>query len=401
LTPPGTAGVDDSETGSRRSTLAVVAAGNFVQLGSRLLVGAVVPLVLVYFETSRSVVGAALTGMWALYALSQFPSGVLADRYGERRLLVAALAATCCGVVLVALSPSVVLFTLFVLALGSGAGLFFPPASSLVSRLYANRGGALGVLTASGAVGGVLFPLVGGVVGVRLGWRAAVAVGAVATAAAGLATLVVVPPVSPPNPGRSLGTLADVHRHRRLLCRPGVAYSLTVGSLVGFTLQAITSFFPTFLVEFRGLGTDVAGLAFGVVFGLSSVAQPVAGRLSDRYSRDAAIGVSVAVALVGVVVLLAVRTTPGLVAGVGLLGAGIAWPGPVQARFLDQLGDAERGYGFGLIRSAYMLLGSAGSVVVGVLADAGGWVPGFGVLGVALAASLVVLGANRALDLGL
>jgi MFS family permease len=101
------------------------------------------------------------------------------------------------------------------------------------------------------------------------------------------------------------------------------------------------------------------------------------------------------------VTLLAVRTTTGLVVGVGLLGAGIAWPAPVQARFFDQLDDGERGYGFGLIRSAYMLLGSTGSVVVGVLADAGGWVPGFGVLGLALVGSLALLGANRWLDLGL
>jgi MFS family permease len=396
-----TAGVDQFDAGSRRSALAVVAAGNFVQLGSRLLVGAVVPLVLVYFGTSRSVVGVALTGMWAVYALLQFPSGVLADKYGERGLLVVALAATCLGVILVALSPSVVLFTLFVLALGAGAGLFFPPASALVSRLYENQGGALGVLTASGAVGGVLFPLVGGIVGVRFGWRVAVVVGAAATFAVLLATILAVPSAAPPEPGRSLDALIDLGRHRRLLSRPGVVYSLAVGSLVGFTLQATTSFLPTFLVEYRGLGPDVAGLAFGVVFGLSAVAQPVAGRLSDRCSRDVAIAASVTIALAGIGVLLSIRSTAGLVVGVGLLGTGIAWPGPVQARFFDQLGDEERGYGFGLLRTAYMLLGSSGSVVVGVLADAGGWVPGFGVLGVALGASLALLGANWWLSQGL
>jgi MFS family permease len=393
--------VAESERATRRSTLAAVAAGNFVQLGSRLLVGAVVPLVLAYFGTSRSVLGVALSGMWALYAVAQFPSGVLADRYGERWLLLAALFATCCGVVLVALAPSVPLFVLFALALGAGAGLFFAPASALVSRLYDEEGGALGVLTASGAIGGVLFPLVGGVVGVRFGWRVAVALGAVATAVVLVALAVSVPAGTPPNAGQSIRALYDVRRHRRLLARPSVAYSLAVGSLVGFTLQAITSFFPTFLVQYRGLGADTAGVAFGVVFGLSSLSQPVAGRLSDRYSRDGAIAVSVAVALSGIVTLLAVRSTAGLVVGVGLLGAGIAWPAPVQARFFDQLGDDERGYGFGLIRSAYMLLGSTGSVVVGVLADAGGWVPGFGVLGLALVGSLVLLGANRWLDLGL
>lgn len=393
--------MDRFDSGERQLTLAVVASGNFVQLGSRLLIGAVVPLVLAYFETTRSNVGVALTGMWALYALAQFPSGVLADRYGEDRLLVVALGATCLGVVLVALAPSVTLFAVFALALGAGAGLFFSPASSLVSRLYTNQGAALSVLTASGGVAGVLYPLVGGFVGVRFGWRVALGLGAVVTLAVLLATVALIPAIAPPNPARDLRSLGDFGRHRRLLARPSVAYSVTVGSLGGFTLQAITSFFPTFLVEFRGLEPEVAGLAFGVVFGLSSVAQPVAGRLSDRYSRDLAIGASVSVALAGIVALLAVPSTAGLLAGVGLLGAGIAWPGPVQARFFDQLGDDERGYGFGLLRTAYILLGSLGSVVVGVLADAGGWLPGFGVLGLSLGASLLLLGGNWWLSLDL
>lgn len=382
-------------------TLLTMASGNFVQLGCRLLIGAVVPLLLVYFETTRSTIGGTLTAMWAVYALMQFPSGVLADRYGERRVVLLGLTATGGGVLFVALAPSIALFAVFVIALGAGAGLFFAPASALVTRLYESEGRALGVLTASGAIAGVVFPAGGGFVGVRYGWRIAIALGAVTAALVVVATVLVVPALAPANADRTLHTLVEFGRLKALLTQPSIAYSVALGALVGFTFQAISSFFPTFLVEYRGLDTETAGVVFGLVFALSAVAQPVAGHLSDQYSRDIAIAASVSVALAGVTTLIVAPTTAGLLLGVGLLGVGISWPGPIQARFFDHLSDTERGYGFGLVRTVYMLLASSGSVVVGVLADHGGWLAGMGSLLVVYIFCLALLGVNRRYSLDL
>lgn len=387
---------------SRRSgVLAVVSAANFAQLGARLLLSPVVPLVLLEFDASKSNVGLALTGMWAVYALFQFPSGVLADRYGERALVLTGLAGTAFGATLVAFSPSILAFTAFAVVLGGGAGLLFAPASSLLSRLYDARGRALGVLTAAGAVAGVVYPAVGGFVGVRTDWRVAVGLGGVVAVPVFVATVWLIPSMPPARPNRSLWTLFDVRRIGTLLARPGVAYTTMLAVMVGFTFQAFSSFFPTFLVEYRGLETDVAGVAFGVAFALSSVAQPIAGRFSDATSRNSAMAISVTLAGSGLLVLLFVGNLLGLLAGIGLLGAGISWPGVVQARFMDQFTDEERGFGFGLVRTVYMLLAASGSVVVGTLADLGGWTLGYGAVVGLLAVCLVLLGANRAFSLGL
>jgi len=390
-------------TGIERRTAALlaVAGGNFSQLGVRLLIGTVVPLLLVYFETTRATVGLALTGMWGLYALSQFPGGVLADRYGERRLVLVALTATCLGMLLVAVAQSLAQFAVFVLLLGAGAGFFFAPASALVSRLYSNQGSALGILTASGAVAGIVFPAVGGVVGTRLGWRVTLAVGATVAVVVLGSAVVLVPEEPPVNPTRKTSVLVDFGRHRELLTRPSIAYSIALAALVGFTFQGFSSFFPTFLVEHHGLRTEVAGTVFGLVFVLSAVAQPVGGSVSDRYSRDFAIGASVSLAVTGLAVLLALPTTVGLAIGGGLLGIGMSWPGPVQARFFDRLSDEERGYGYGLIRTVYMLLASTGSVVVGTLADTSGWTAGFGSVVVVLVVCLALLAVNQQLALNL
>lgn len=68
---------------------------------------------------------------------------------------------------------------------------------------------------------------------------------------------------------------------------------------------------------------------------------------------------------------------------------------------MDQFSDDERGFGFGLVRTSYMLLAAPGSAVVGALTDTGGWVLGYGVVVVLLAGCLLALGTNRALGLGL
>jgi predicted MFS family arabinose efflux permease len=388
-------------TDGRRSTLVAVAGGNFAQFGVRLLLGAVVPLVLTSFGTTKSSVGLALTGMWAVYALFQFPSGVVADRYGERPLLLVALLGTVVGAALVAAAPSMLLYGAFALVLGAGAGLFFSPASTLISRLYEEHGGALGVVTASGAISGIVYPVGGSYVATRFGWRVAVGLGAVVALPALLATLGLVSSLPPVNPTRSLRDAIDLRQVRDLLARPGVTYTTAVAVITGFTFQAISSFFPTFLVEFRGVSPSLAGVGFGAVFGIASIAQPVAGRISDYVTRDFAIGSSVAFTGLALSVLLFVPGRVGLVAGTALLGVGVSWPGTLQARFMDQLDEAERGYGFGLVRTVYMFVGASGSVVVGTLAEQFDWTVGYGAVIALLAVGLLLLASNRALGLDL
>ena len=387
--------------GSRRRALGVVAAGNFTQLGARFLLSPVVPFVIAEFGTNKSVLGLALTGMWATYALFQFPSGVLADRFGERPLLLVGLAGTIVGTTAVAVAPTLWLYGLAAVVLGAGTGLFFSPASAFLSRVFEARGQALGALTAGGALAGVAYPAVGGAVGAQYGWRIAVGVGALVAVPVLVGSLRWLPRVPPANPGRRLAAAVDVRRVVGIVGRPSVAYTVGVAVLVSFTFQAFSSLFPTFLFEYRGLAPETAGVVFGVAFGLSSLAQPVAGRLSDATSREVAIAASVVLTGAGFTTLLFVPGRVGLVAGVGLVGVGVSWPGPVQARLVDQFEESERGFGFGLTRTTYMLLAAPGSVVVGTLADVFGWVVGYGVVVGVLGLCLLALAVNRLFGLGL
>lgn len=385
----------------RSTVLALATLANFTQLGSRLALSPLVPDIITTFAVSKATVGLALTGMWAAYALAQFPSGLLGDRFGERRIVFLALALLGTASATLALAQTFVLFGVLVVALGAGAGLFYPVAASLLTGLYENTGGSLGVMTAGGSVAGLVTPIAAVAASAHFGWQAGVALGA----ALALPTLALfawkVRPTDSAAAGEHDAAAVDPRAVFGVLARPPVAFTTLLSICTVFGFQAFTSFFPTFLVEYRALTRATASLAFGTVFLISAVMLPVMGELSDRVGRDPVLVAAFVLTGSGLAVLLVDGPWVLVPLGILLMGLGFSWAGVMQARFMDVFTPGERGRGFGLVRTIYMFVGASGSVVTGGLADAYGWLPAYGLVVSLFAAVVAALGVNRALGLGL
>lgn len=374
--------------------LVLASAGNFSQLGARMLISPLVPAIMVTFGVTKSRVGLVLTGMWAVYALFQYPGGTLGDRFDERRMLFVALAFTAAMPVLIGAAPTFLVFGIFVLLLGAGAGLYFPVASSMLTKRYEGTGQALSILTAGGSIAGLIYPAAAGFLVVAVGWRPTMAGGGLVAFAVLVGGILFTRSPDGGNDDSSVdwltpGEMIDILR------RPGLAVTVALSIGFGFTWQGLSSFFPTFLYEYWSLSETAAGVAFGGLYLLSSVAQPAVGRLSDAFDRDVAMLTSATLAGSGLLILLFAPSLPFVIVGVVVLGLGVSWPGVVQARIMDHFGDAERGQGFGYIRAVYMLGGSLGSVVVGTLADALGWPVAYGLLVGLLSVIFVYLVGTR------
>jgi predicted MFS family arabinose efflux permease len=326
---------------------------------------------------------------------------VLADHYGERKLLLVGLGASVFGIVSISMAPTLPTFALLLLLLGAGTGLFYPPATVLATRLYDEHGAAIGTLAAFGAFAGLVYPAAGGFMAEYLGWRPVFGSTAILTGVVILATARFVPRIAPANAEGSLASSIDVSKYSTLLGQPGILYTIALAVILIFTFQGISSFYPAFLVEYHNIDRGLAGGMLGGVLGVSTVAQPLSGRFSDAVSRDAALAASISFIIASLAVLVLVTSFAGAVLGSLLLGAGISYPGPLQARFMDLLDDGERGYGFGLLRTVYMFLGASGSVVVGALSDTTGWVAAYGAIGALLVGCLLLLAVNRLFSLGL
>ncbi len=200
----------------------------FATMAARLAISPVVPAIGDAFGVSNSAIGLALTGMWMAYAASQFPSGLLADRYGERRIILVAVGGTALASALVAMAPTYPVFLVGAVVLGGVAGLHFSVATSLLTRTIPNTGSAIGLHTAGAPVAGVLVPLAAGSVGVWLGWRWAVALGAVIALPSALLFGMVVRPIAPVRPDESPWSRLRLGPLLELLGRPPIA--LTAGA---------------------------------------------------------------------------------------------------------------------------------------------------------------------------
>jgi predicted MFS family arabinose efflux permease len=367
--------------GDRRLTvLATATAANFGQFGARVVVSPFVLAVALDFGVSKGAVGTGLTFMWAAFALAQFPSGVLADRYGERRVMLTSMALTVLGSLLVAVAPSFPAFVLATAALGGGAGLYFAVGTALLARRFENRGRALGLHSAGGPVAGLVVPVAATSVAARYDWRAGVATGAVVAAIAFCLVALFVGETPPAKPDASVRERLRPRSALALLRRPGVAYTAAVATLGMYVFQSFSSFFPAFLQEYHGFGEGEASLAFGLAFILIAVGLPLVGNAADRYGTRAGLVGPFLGTAAGFLFLLAAPTRLAVYAGVVVLGLAMTWGGPLQSRFMNQFSDEDQASGFGAVRTVFVLLGSVGNAVTGVLAGRVGWAAAFGVV---------------------
>ncbi|AZH24260.1 MFS transporter [Haloplanus aerogenes] len=374
--------------------LGVTTGAFFVTMVARLVPSPLVPDIIDTFGVSTGTVGLALSGMWAAYALFQFPGGVIADRIGQRRVILLAMTGITVTSLLLSSSPNILVFAVAAVTLGSSAGLYFTAGTSFLADQFENTGRALGIheIGASGA--GLVAPVASAAVATRFGWRAGLLVPAVVAPIALVLFAWRVPETPPTNEEAGWGV--DPHELFALLVRPGIAFTTLLAMISFFTWQSFASFFPTFLVEYVGLDTGRASLIFGVVFAITLVAAPSLGWVSDRVGRDRTLGASFVSGVVGYVLFLfGGGGLAAVIAGTGLVGLGLSWPGVLNSRFMDYLAADERGTGFGLVRTVVLLVSSLGSGVTGTLAGQVGWLAAYGLVGTLLAVLATSLVVNR------
>lgn len=387
----------------RYSVLAFCLFSYFATMAARTAVSPVLPVIRDEFLVSNAAMGLVLTGMWGAYAVSSYPSGVLGDRYGERRVVLLAVGLSAVGSAFLALSPTYPVFLLSALFLGAGAGLYYPVAAMLLESLFERTGRAIGLHLTGSQLAGLVTPVVVAALAARYGWRIGIGLGVVATTAALILFAWRVEPTPASNPGVSVRGAFTTARMLPPLRNRRVLYTVALAGAGSFAWQGTATFLPTFVGAQYGFGTTTAGGLLSVFFVMLTVATPVAGSISDGISRDGTAGLLFVVAVAGYGLLLGGVDAglPAALAGTALVGIGMSWPAALESRMLTEFDDADRGAGFGMARGTYLLIGAGGSVGVGTLADVAGWDVAFGGLAGLLVLCAAAVGVNRALDVGL
>lgn len=357
--------------------LAIIAVGWLLTIGFRFFVPAILPQVKSSFGVDNATAGVAITTVWAFYALTQFPAGLITDRLGERTMLAVSLAVSAGSLALLAASPVFAGFLIGAAAFGMGSGLYGPARGMSLSKGFPDHSGAaFGIILATGSLGSAVIPLIAGVVVDVVGWRSLIVTlipcfGTIAV----LAWVVLPDPidalVSTPERGTSEPSpIRDTVRGIPRAVRDRDILLAVLGQTCYlFAFQGLTAFLPTYLVTHESIHQGVAAGVFAVLFVGGGLTQLVAGSLADHYGSAP---VLVGVAVVGVVTLVAVPLVDSLAAWTVLsflLGIRMGIVPVANSYVIASLPDETQGASWGLLRSCFFLVSATGSVFVGVMAD--------------------------------
>lgn len=357
------------------------------------------------FGVSAAVVGLVVGIGYGLVGVGAPPSGVLADRFGSRRLILVSVLGMGVGFGVVGFATGVVTLGLAVLLWGGFASLYHPAGLSLISRTAEARGTVFAYHGAGGNVGTAVGPFVTTLLLAVVGWRtAAVALAVPALFAAVVGLRIDFESASrdgtreipdggdhdeSPDPGSGPAGGADAPDGgapaaglRRFLgdVRSLFGLGFTVAFLVvllyGTYYRGLLTFLPDVLgetphlvpVEALGREVDPAQYVYTALLAAGIAGQYAGGRLTDRIPSTTAFAGSLAV-LAGLALLFPAAKGAGvlpLVAVCLALGFFVYGTAPIyQVVIAERATDSLHGLSYGFTYLAMFGLGALGAWLAG------------------------------------
>jgi MFS family permease len=340
---------------------------------------------------SKAMVGVAIA-IYSIAALAMRPVvGWSTDRYGRRRALLIGGALTVLGLAGHLAAVNVPLFIVARCVLGAGEAFWLVAALSAAADLApeGRRGESLSFVTLTVYIGLAIGPGMAETVLRITGSFPIVWLVTAGVAAISLGLAWFVPETAPPNAAaHGAPRPPGVKRRPRLVHPAGLFPGLVI--LLGMAGMAYyLSFLPLYV---RTIGLDGATLPLAE-YGLIVVVLRLAGaRLPDRLGAVVLSGSALAASAVGLWILAALPSLTGLIVGTAFFAIGVAFIGPTLLSFaVSRVPPEERGT---LVGTATLFLDGAfgiAPVVLGAVAEAGGYGLGFVAAGLASAVGWVVL----------
>ncbi|WP_306335092.1 MFS transporter [Streptomyces sp. KL118A] len=355
-----------------RITVVLLFTAWLVDYADRLVINLALPSIGEEFDVGRGQQGLVVSAFFLAYALCQIPGGLLADRYGARRVMLWALLSWSVFTALTGFAWSFAVLLLMRFAFGAAEGVF-PPASTkaLVERTTpTERMGANGLIMSSNAVAGILTPLLVAPLIAVFGWRSAF----FSTAALGVFVLVAIRMWLPaPLPRTELENRVT-RRSGRSVLRQGVIWRFSA-MMFGYSVivWGFTTWIPSYLSEEYDISLATAGTLVAIPAVAATGAIIVGGRLADRlggHHRKVIVPSMTAGALTLLFMAFAPSLTGFLVfSTLASIAVSLCYM-PILAVPLSGLAAEDVGVGSGAIVFGGQVAGMVAPPVVGALADA-------------------------------
>ncbi|MFP9061659.1 MFS transporter [Natrialbaceae archaeon A-chndr2] len=359
--------------GGRGFILVAISMGWFLSIGVRNIYPVLIPYLRDSFSMSLTVSGLLFALLWLAYALGQFPGGVLVDRIGGRNILVIST-----GVSLLTLFILISAFNIWMLFIatilfGLATALYGPARFTVLYDIYDHNDGlAIGITLAAGNIGNAVLPVIAGILAAYFVWQA----GIVYVIPLFIITIYIMwvkipkKTVHENKPSqKSRGTVTQLQRIVGAALQPRILIITLILLINTFIIQGFTAFYPTYLMDVKGISPTLATLLFGLFFTTGIIVQPISGVGNDNFSPSLTIAMFVGCIVVGLFFLPFFNSIYNIIAVTILLSALMGTPPTATSQLVHLLPDEIKGSGLGLLRTLYMLVASTGSIFIGFLAD--------------------------------
>lgn len=372
--------------------------GSFVVFGLSYSFGVFFEPILEEFGHSRGVTSIAFGVQSLMLYLGAVGIGMLVDRYGTRRMLVAG--AVLLGLGLIGTSQAQSLFVLvftYGIVTGLGMSVLFVVSYATVPRWFDRRQGFAGGLASAGlGMGMVVVAPVSDTLIAMVGWRSALLV----LTACALALLGIAIAVIRDEPTREQAPTREFDGGFRESERVALRKQLTAVStiarspsflalfagwiLIYTTLYIVLSHLVIHIVDL-GLSRTVGATAVALIGGASVVGRVTIGYAADRVGRVSTFAVCSAIMGLSTLTLPALDTATALLVFAGIYGLAYGGNGALLAPLTaDLFGRSNINAVFGLVSMSLGVSGLLSPYIAGAGYDAiGTYTPAFIAAGVA------------------
>jgi len=351
---------------------------------------------LVEFPVSTATVGVIVSIGYALFGIGALPGGILADRWGSRRLIVGCLAGMGLSFLLLSIAPGILTIAIALAAWGIAASVYHPSGLSLISTGVDDRGSAFAYHGMAGNIGIAFGPLLTALLLLTFDWRMAtrllvlptvVAIGyALTTDFNESAAVSVEGGTEQPASESEEMSFSKFITDSRALFTAGFALAMVIVILNGLFYRGMLTFLPDVLDQFLPPITDYIQLfdpnsPIAEEFTLSSYlyaalltigigGQYVGGKVSDRIPSTTGLTV-----VFGALMVVTIGFVPAASGGIGtllvvsgLLGFLLFALQPLyQATIADHSPPGDRGLSYGYTYLMSFGIGAAGAAIAGFL----------------------------------
>ncbi|MCL7417726.1 MAG: MFS transporter [Halalkalicoccus sp.] len=345
------------------------------------------------FDVSAFVLGIVVSIGYGLIGVGALPSGVLADQYGSRRLIVAAVVGMGGGFFLLALAPNVYTLGLAIVVWGAAASIYHPAGLSLISRGAEERGTVFAYHGVGGNIGTAFGPLLAAFLLIFLDWRfviVALAVPAIAVVILGSAiefdeTAATATDggerpdadTEDENPDEGFD-LRGIAADSRLLFTTGFTLAFVIVMLYGTYYRGLLTFMPDMIANLPQFGTytvmgqsaEPAQYIYTGLLMVGILGQYAGGRVTDHVRTEYAL-LATLTALAILAILFLPAASVGVVAFLAVcavLGFCLYATAPIyQVVIAEYAAEDVHGLSYGYTYLGMFGVGAGGAALAGAL----------------------------------